>query len=444
VIRKLLALIPIFAYLASCSAEERMIATEESTIKLVLPKSAIAVYAVPIDEVPLDLKAAFESSVKNRSEGRSREIALSFLARAETRIEVWEKDNFPDAIVSILRSMQPSKKNLEIFEKNRRNIVITCIGKPGFPPVHDYAGRLCAASLAADRDSCVVDVYSPKLLSPDDALHSVPNMFKDPDFRDWIRVLHSSWGSGLWMTTRGLGRLGLPEIQTIDAPPQLDEPWSYVMATLAWKIVKLTRTDAGTENGGLKTEIPSKIQLSAEDLLEVYGDIFDNYRPKPIEIYLKMSKGRNGDDYLTVAIPRTEKIAFGEYLVLQSKRFMGGIDRTILVEPSDKLKKAMAEARAGLPAVRKRFLNDELTPGGQLLVKFRVANGANHEYLWAYITSWKSPDELKGYCGNDSDADPKIRAGQPIVLKTNEIFDWGVFLDEKFVEGGLTAKILEH
>lgn len=443
-IRKTLSFFAIFACLSSCASEKLSFEKVEPSIEIDLPKSMTAEYAVPVDLVPVDPKAAIQSSVEKRLKNPSKDDALNLLATSLVSVEIWDKNKFSSKIQELLKHMHPSLEDLKKFEKSKKFVIVNCIGKVGWPPRHELAARSCAASFAKDNNSCIVDLYFPKLLSADDALETLPLKSQKLDYRDWIKVINSSGERGLWMTTRGLARSGLPEIQTIDVPPQLDTTWSYVMATLAWKLVKITFLQGNFDSSSTEIEVPSRIQLTAEDLQEVYGDILDNHRPEPIEICLKMKDGRNGDEFLTVVIPNEEKRTYGEYLVLKSKQFMGGTDRIIQAAASDEMKRAMSKARAVLPEVRKRFLAEKLTPGGALLVKFRVTDGTKNEYLWAYVTSWKTPDEISGYCGNDADLDPKIRAGKPLTLRMDEIFDWAVMVDDKFVEGGLTAKVLGH
>lgn len=114
--------------------------------------------------------------------------------------------------------------------------------------------------------------------------------------------------------------------------------------------------------------------------------------------------------------------------------------RSVLVA----LDEAMAKARAELPEVRSRFLASQFPRGGQLILKFRVTDGTNSEYLWAFPLNWESPNEIEATCGNHSQLDPSFQPGRRMNLNLESIVDWAVLVDEQIVEGAGTNKVLGH
>jgi len=110
--------------------------------------------------------------------------------------------------------------------------------------------------------------------------------------------------------------------------------------------------------------------------------------------------------------------------------------------PSDEMDRAMRAARAALPAVRARFLADDLPPRARLMVKHEIAEAGRSEYPWAYVTSCADPGRVLGNSAGDATLDPGIRAGRPIVVDATAIIGWAIWIDGKgIVEGGQTNVI---
>ena len=53
-------------------------------------------------------------------------------------------------------------------------VVVRASGPPGWPPMHEWAGRACAAVLAGQAGVPLVDTGTPKVLAADAALRTLP------------------------------------------------------------------------------------------------------------------------------------------------------------------------------------------------------------------------------------------------------------------------------
>ena len=105
----------------------------------------------------------------------------------------------------------------------------------------------------------------------------------------------------------------------------------------------------------------------------------------------------------------------------------------------------MQAAREALTAVRARFLDGDLPPRGQLMIKHKISVPGRAEYPWAYVTSWADPARVLGNSAGDATLDPGIRAGRPIVVAAETIIDWAIWIDGKgIVEGGQTNVIAQR
>src|SRR5262249_59615797 len=93
-------------------------------------------------------------------------------------------------------------------------VMIRALSRPGWPPMHEWAGRACAAVLAAEAGVPLLDAATPKVMTADAALRTLPAA-EDARFRlaDWGLVVQSAARGGLWVAAQGLGRFARPEPQ---------------------------------------------------------------------------------------------------------------------------------------------------------------------------------------------------------------------------------------
>src|SRR5260370_3315557 len=123
----------------------------------------------------------------------------------------------------------------------REFVVIRALSVPGWPPMHEWAGRACAAVLAAHVGVPLVDTGTPGGLATDAALRSLPGDGGRFRLADWMLVFQSAGSGGLWTTTLGLGRFGLPQVQVRNVPPQLGKAWARGPAGLASRPLRTRR-----------------------------------------------------------------------------------------------------------------------------------------------------------------------------------------------------------
>jgi hypothetical protein len=119
-------------------------------------------------------------------------------------------------------------------------------------------------------------------------------------------------------------------------------------------------------------------------------------------------------------------------------------ERRYLPTNHDGMRAAIARARAGLPAIRERFVLGALPLKARLMVKHRLdaADGSSTEYPWAYVNSWDDLTVVLGNSAADAALDPSIRAGRPIAIHAEKVVDWAIWIDgEGIVEGGLTNQV---
>jgi hypothetical protein len=325
-------------------------------------------------------------------------------------------------------------------------VVIRASCPPGWPPMHEWAGRACATVLASQAGVPLVDTDTPKVLAADAALQTLPGT-EDARFRlaDWMLVFQSAGIGGLRMTTKGLGRFGLPELQVRNVPPQLGQAWTRVLTGLASSLLGTWLNALRDRPEPAFAQVPAVLEVGEADIARAYDAPVTEGPAVPVRLTFDPSPQDSADSFLSVQPPDDYPASAGEFLAGVCAALFGQHELEIrYLAPTDEMARAMRAARNGLPAVRARFLAGDLPPRAQLMVKHEISVPGQAEYPWAYVTSWADPDRVLGNSAGDATLDPGIRAGRPIVVAAETIIDWAIWVDGKgIVEGGQTNVIAQ-
>lgn len=220
----------------------------------------------------------------------------------------------------------------------------------------------------------VVDTFVPQILSPERCFLTLPA--NDSQFRlsQWLLVFQSTSSTGTWLTTKGLGRFGLPELQVMNVPPQYGEPWNSLMngiarrALIVWLDALRARGDAAF------AEISAPVTVSESDVARAHAA-----EPRG-----------GGSARLRLAFDPASEV---------------GLESFLTIRPPERMEKATATARSQLPAVRQRFIAGEIPLRARLMVKHRIVatdGSESSEYPWAYVTSWADPAKVLGNSAGDA------------------------------------------
>ena len=325
-------------------------------------------------------------------------------------------------------------------------VMIRAVSSPGWPPMHEWAGRACAAVVAAEAAVPLVDTATPQVLTADAALRTLPAA-EDARFRlaDWMLVFQSAGSGGLWLTTKGLGRFGLPELQVRNVPPQLGRAWTRVLNGVASRLLG-TWHDALRDQAGLAfAQLPELLEVREDDIAQAYDTPGTSGPAVTVRLTFDPSPEDGADSLVSIQPPDDYSASAGEFMAGVHAALFGRSGQEIRhLVPSKEMDRAMRAAREALPAVRARFLAGDLPPRAQLMIKHELSAQGRAEYPWAYVTSWADPDRILGNSVGDATLDPAIRAGRPIVVDAGAIVDWAIWIDGKgIVEGGQTNVIAQ-
>ncbi|GAB3826468.1 hypothetical protein [Dactylosporangium cerinum] len=204
----------------------------DDAVTLSVPELVEATYVVATARPPADVQAAARESAQRLPEPL-RVGALRMLAGPLLSVTMSTVGESPPLPVSFLGVFGASATQLRDLDAATHVIVCQAVFRPGWPPAHEWHARGVAAGVAELTGGTLIDMFTPQLLDPAAAVRSLP----DPDGRivlvRWVLVPQSAGDRGLWMTTKGLGRFGLPELQVLDVPPVLAGSWTRVMSGAA-------------------------------------------------------------------------------------------------------------------------------------------------------------------------------------------------------------------
>jgi hypothetical protein len=350
--------------------------------------------------------------------------------------------DLPPLPVRFLELMGATPDQLAAIGAASHAVVVHATHLPGWP-AHEWSARAVAVGLARRLGGVLIDLFVPAVLTPERAARSLPDADARVAVTDWVLVLRSSGERGCWFTTRGLARVGLPELQTLDVPPMLVNPWTAVLNGLARRL-----TDDWIER--LRGERPAFLELPAlwevteADIARAHGREPTGGGRATVRLRLDPAEDLDAQTFLTVLPPDDYPASAGEHITRVCDDLLGlATDEIRHAPPSRTMDAAIDSARAMLPVARERFLADSLPTRARLIVKHELCVQGSREYVWATVNSWPEPDRIVGTCMNDARLDSAIRTGRPVRVDATTVIDWAVWIDgEGIVEGGWTNQAL--
>ena len=415
------------------------------TENLVLPVQEIlsAVYLVPATLPDQAVKERVKSALSAHVPDPVGLVARKMLDVGAVIVAVQPSSGLPPLPVALQKHLGVPQELLQAVTSASQVVVSSASWPPGWPPIHESVARACAAALAAEMNVPVVDSFIPKVLAAEPAIAALPGADYKVRLADWVLVFQSPDSAGLWMTTKGLGRFGLPELQVHNVPPQLGGPWTYVLGGLASRLLDLWLDALRQRDGAAFAEVPAEVEVSEADVASAYHTAARGGGHAAVRLTFDPAPSDHTDSFLTVQPPDDYRRSAGEYMSDVCATLFGASEPDVRYLPRTKaMDQAVRTAKESLPAARERFLAGDLPLQARLMVKYEVTAAGGSEYPWAYITSWKSPEKVLGSSAGDALKDPVIRPGRPVVIDAATIIDWAVWIDgQGIVEGGHTNTI---
>lgn len=420
--------------------------TDADHLPLPVPELVGALYLIPTSTPPADPLELVLTHLATEVDDPLRGLATHLLGGPLAPIEVLDAATAPPLPLQLLRVFGATDAEVDAVAAASHLVTVQAHFRPGWPPAHEWCARLAAAVIGAALDAPVIDAAVTRLGAAADLRATLPDRAGGVRAVDWLVVPQSAGDHGHWMTTKGLGRFGLPELQTTNVPPQLTEPWTRVMSGAAQALLQWWHQAIGPDPTFVA--LPRTLTVTLDDLAAAYGEPEPASSPAPPAITLRLELDPSpdgGDTFLDLLPPIDFSASKGEFLAQAVDALLDAPEGQIRYAPpdDDAMDRAIAEARSHLEEVRHRFTTGGIDLEGRLIVKFRLVVPDGNEYPWLFVTSWPSPGTLHGTSANDAVGDPSVRVGRPLVVAADDVVDWAIWIDgEGIVEGGGTNAAL--
>lgn len=325
-----------------------------------------------------------------------------------------------------------------------RYLAFSVSWKPGWPPVHEAIARACAGALAAEIGEPLVDTFLPQVLTAGEAIASLPDARSQVQLSKWVLVIQSAGDHGLWVTTKGMTRFGLPELQVDNVPPQCGNPVANLVTGIAGRLLDLWLDALRTRGDSAFARIPSIFEVSEADVAE--ANLAEPRGGGRVLVRLAFDPASDDetDSFLTVQPPDDYHDSAGEYFAYACAEMFGAPTPDVRYLPKgEAMDLAIGKARETLPAVRTRFLEGGIPPEARLMIKYQLEGSGGTEYPWVYVNSWKEAGTVLGNSASDAVYDLQTRTGRPVVVRADTIVDWGIWVDgQGIIEGGFTHTLV--
>ncbi|NUT33228.1 MAG: hypothetical protein HOV79_09150 [Hamadaea sp.] len=240
-------------------------------VTLSVPKAVEATYVVTTSSPPDDIDAAALRAAERLPEP-IRTAVVQMLDTPLLSLQLMPADEAPPLPTHLLRVFGASPVQLGAAASASHVVVCQAVYRVAWPPVHEWHARGLAAALAQELNGTLVDAATPRLLESRAALASLPG----EDFRialtRWILIPQSPDEGGVWLTTNGLDRYGLPELQVLDVPPELAAPWTAVLNGVATALLDTWYEALEGQEEPPFVNLPAELIISSSDVAEAYGE----------------------------------------------------------------------------------------------------------------------------------------------------------------------------
>lgn len=247
--------------------------------------------------------------------------------------------------------------------------------------------------------------------------------------------------NGMWFTTIGMARFGLPELEMVDLPVAGEAGVSWLLGGVAIELARRVLPDA---RPGETLTLPPTITVTRAQVAAGWGAEVEGPEGAA-SLTVGLAWGAERDDgpaLLRVdAPPGVERATWVAESLLP---FVGVEDEgpIDIAEDDAEMAAAIARARAELAGVGARF-RAGLPVDVRLLAKAAwTTRDGGAEHLWFTVTAWPEGGPVRGVMDSRPVYVDGLTAGQPVKVPAAEIEDWALFAPDGEREGGYTIDVL--
>jgi hypothetical protein len=238
-------------------------------LTLPVPETLHGTYAVVLAAPPADPRALAREQVTLRVAPPLRDLVLGMLDSPLFQLDMRPTAEFPPLPSDLLALYGASPRDLTTIEASSHLLAVRSAYRPGWPPAHEWSARAVAGMIGAALSVPVIDVFTPRILDQAHIQRSLPDPSGHIRLTDWILLPHTPGPHGVWFTTKGLARFGLPELQTENVPLPLIEPWGRLLNGLARRVLDLWLNELTPQ--ATVAELPQLVSVGLQDVAAAQG-----------------------------------------------------------------------------------------------------------------------------------------------------------------------------
>lgn len=368
-------------------------------------------------------------------------VVAEFAKRGFASIEVLPASRLPELPIPLLRHLGMGELEERVVQSAKQVVVLTSQDLNISPRAGLWTNLATALGIAELLDGVVFDPDALRIIDR----HAAAEWFSPLGLISAARhiiVPFSVSDSGLgWMTTRGLQKFGLPDLELQDIPPNLQR-LGIVLNAVAQFLV-----EAGFEATKATGDVSSllvdrEVTIDSSVIQRGLGKTADDVAADA-EIIVGLEFDSTAGDFPFITITRPGNVLSdqGEWLYAVMKRLVPVDDVPRMVHSgSDEMAAAHERAVAELPQIRSRF-QAGLQPGEVLMIKHGFPTpDDDREYMWVTVTRWRD-NKIVGQLSNVPNDVPSLSIGQEVTISESEVFDWVLLLGHGETEGGYTNQV---
>ncbi|MEJ3744095.1 hypothetical protein WEI85_12460 [Actinomycetes bacterium KLBMP 9797] len=283
----------------------------DDALILPVPEAVSATYLIPVTAPPDDLAALGERAVESLDGfviGPALDLARQMHNGPLMVTEIHEVDDFPRLPLDMLAAFGAAEQQVDRMAAATHVITVAAGFRPGWPPAHEWSARAVAAGIGRLLGTDLIDGFQTQVLSVDAALRSLPGADGRIRLTDWILIPYSPSDNdeeGMWFTTKGLGRFGLLELQTLHVPPHLARGWGATLTGVARRLLQTWSDALDVPGEPAFLPVPSTVTVTGHDIAAAYGAPPDSGSDRAAELHLSLDPSTNmdADSFLTVSPP---------------------------------------------------------------------------------------------------------------------------------------------
>ncbi len=425
--------------------------SESSNVTIPLQSTVQPIYVVYFAPTPAgnptaeDLAKSIDDFVGAHLEAPIRDAAIALRRSALFSVRTMAVDQLPAPPLHLLRYGRMTELDERIIQSATHAVVLRGQDLNVAPCLGLWTTLGAALAVRQLLEGVVFDPEALRIVKPD-ALEWFTT-------RGAIAVAHhiivpSSIGDrGLgWVTTRGLGKFGLPDLEVRDVPPNLNAPLHLFMDTVAQLLVEAALEAVREKRLGAKEMVmPAETGVDVSTLARAHSETPSGPSREDVSvpIGLRFAPEDRAPEVPMVRLvpPRSFGNDTGVWLSHALDRLVGSEHEVRMARTrSEAMQRAHERAIAELPALKARF-QAGLGLAQVLFVKHGFPTPAGSaEFMWLAVNRWEGT-RLVGQLSNEPREIPGLRLGQTVTLPETDIFDWMIQRPDGEYEGGYTNKV---